>query len=76
MRYLKKKKLYKEKGYFGDHGRAFKVKREEWEYVCGVIFPKDALSKAFAADSNVRRLDPEMPTFFSLWQGLCIIEGY
>lgn len=32
-------------------------------YACGVIFPEDPPSKAFAADSNVRLSDPEMLTF-------------
>lgn len=67
MRYFKKKKFYKEKGYFGDYGRVFKVKREEWEYVCGVIFLKDVFLKVFAVDFNVRRLDLEMFIFFSFW---------
>lgn len=32
-------------------------------YACGVIFPKDPPSEAFAADSNVRLSEPEMLTF-------------
>lgn len=49
------------------------LKREEWEYICVVIFPKDPASKAFVADSNVRLLDPGMLKIFyfekdSAWQ--------
>lgn len=73
---LKKKQPHDEKGYFGDYRRASTVKREEWEYICGMIFPKGPPSKVFVADSNVKHLDPEMLTFFLLWQGLCMIEGY
>lgn len=75
LKYLKRKNLYDEKRYFGDHGRAFKVRREEWECVCGGIFPKAPPSKAFVADSDVRHSNPEMLTFFLPWQELCIIEG-
>lgn len=74
MKYLKKQP-HDERGYFGDHRRASKGKREDWEYICGVIFPKDPPSEVSVADSDVKHLDPEMLTFFLLWQGLCMIEG-
>lgn len=66
----------KRRDIFGDLGRALKIRREKWKYICGVIFLKDPPLKLSVADSTVKCLDPEMLTFFLLWQGLCMIHGY
>lgn len=65
-----KKQPHDERMYFGDHRRASKVKREDWESTCGVIFPKDPPSGVFAADSNVIHLPRDAYVLFTLARAL------